>query len=297
MEHAQKLFTTRGGTMILAGIAAVLAGIAVFVYVHNYRNSVKNSGTAATVLVAKSLIPQGTSGEAIAKKQLYQAVSFRESQVKEGAITDPSSLTGRVAATDIFPNQQLTTSEFKAASGTLASTLAGVQRAITIPLDSAHGMIGNVEKGDRVDVYAGFNLNGTPVLRLIMQNVAVVDLKTANRSLGGQSNSQVVLRTTPVQASKLAFASDNGRVWLVLRPSTGGTASPPNLVTVGTEILNQPSIQAAKSLGDDRWARRSRHSSRSKPASGRTGWPTSCPEAMTSRSSSTSRASRPASPA
>src|SRR5437867_1326412 len=143
MEHAQKLFSTRGGTMILAGIAALLAGIAVFVYIHNYRSSVKSGGTAATVLVAKSLIPQGTPGEAVAKKELYQAQSIRESELKEGAISDPSSLSGRVAATDIFPGQQLTSADFTTSSGTLASTLSGRERAITIPIDGAHGMIGN----------------------------------------------------------------------------------------------------------------------------------------------------------
>jgi Flp pilus assembly protein CpaB len=249
MEHAQKLFSTRGGTMILAGIAALLAGLAVFVYVHNYRNSVKSNGTAATVLVAKGLIPQGTPGASVATKQLYQAQSIRESQLKEGVISDPSSLTGQVAATDIFPGQQLTSSDFTASSGTLASTLSGRQRAITIPIDGAHGMIGNIQAGDRVDVYAGFNVNGQPVLRLIMQNVPVVDVNTSGNQFGSSSGSQVVLRTTPLQASKLAFTSDNGRLWLVLRPPTGGRLTPPNLVTVGTLILHQPPIQAARSLG------------------------------------------------
>jgi pilus assembly protein CpaB len=249
MEHAQKLFSTRGGTMILAGVAAVLAGIAVFVYVHNYRDSVKSGGTAATVLVAKSLIPQGTPGDTVATGQLYQAQSIRESQLKEGAISDPSSLSGQVAATDIFPGQQLKSSDFTGAAGTLAGSLSGRQRAITIPIDGAHGMIGNIEAGDRVDVYAGFNLNGVPVLRLIMQDIAVADTNASGNQLGSSSTSQVVLRTTPIQASNLAFASDNGRIWLVLRPTTGGKVSPPNLVTVGTLILRQQPIQAARSLG------------------------------------------------
>jgi Flp pilus assembly protein CpaB len=249
MEHAQKLFSTRGGTMVLAGFAAVLAGIAVFVYVHNYRNSVKSGGTAATVLIAKGLIPQGTPGDTVAKNELYQAQSIRESQLKEGAFSDPSSLSGQVAARDIFPGQQLASADFKASSGSLASTLSGVQRAITIPIDASHGMIGNIQVGDRVDVYAGFNVNNTPVLRLIMQNISVADINTSSGSLGSTAGSDVVLRTTSSQASDLAFASDNGRIWLVLRPPTRGKVSPPTLVTVGTLILHQPSIKAAQALG------------------------------------------------
>src|SRR5215831_17521882 len=125
MEHAQRLFSTRGGTMVLAGLAAVLAAIAVFVYIHNYRNSVAKGGTPATVLVAKSLIPQGTPGDAVATRQLYQATTIRESQLQEGAISDVGSLKGQVAATDILPNQQLTDADFTSAGGGLASELAG----------------------------------------------------------------------------------------------------------------------------------------------------------------------------
>jgi len=234
--------------MILAGGAALLAGIAVFIYVHNYRDSVKSGGTAATVLVAKTLIPQGTPGNAVATRQLYQAQSIRESQLREGAISDPSSLSGRVAAVDVFPGQQLTASAFTASSGTLASTLSGRERAITIPIDGARGMIGNVHAGDRVDIYAGFNVNSQPVLRLIMQNIPVVDIITGSQ-FGGSSSSQVVLRTTPVQASNLAFASDNGRIWFVLRPPTRGKVTPPNLVTAGSLILRLPPIEVRRSLG------------------------------------------------
>ncbi len=248
MEHAQKLFSTRGGTLVLAGGAALLAAIAVFVYIHNYRDSVKQGGTAATVLVAKSLIPQGTPGDAVATKQLFQAHAIRESQLKNGAISDPASLRGRVAAVDIFPGQQLTAADFGASSGTLASTLSGRERAITIPIDGAHGMIGNLQAGDRVDVYAGFNVAGKAVLRLIMQNIAVADLTTGNQ-FGGSSATQVVLRTTPVQASNLAFASDNGRLWFVLRPPTGGRLSPPTLVSVETLILRESPVRLLKSVG------------------------------------------------
>ena len=47
MEHAQKLFSTRGGTLVLAGGAALLAAIAVFVYIHNYRDRGKPPSKAA----------------------------------------------------------------------------------------------------------------------------------------------------------------------------------------------------------------------------------------------------------
>jgi pilus assembly protein CpaB len=260
MEFAQKLFSTRGGTMALAGLAAVIAAIAVFAYVKHYRNSVQKGGTAATVLVAKSLIVKGTPGSAIATQQLFQVQSIRESQLREGAISDPASLRGRIAKNDIYPSQQLTSSDFTSAGSSLSNQLTGAERAITIPMDTAHGMIGEISAGDRVDVYAGFNISpvdslgrpigsgaSRPVLRLIMQDIPVLDVTKSNR-FGGTQNSEVTLRATAYQAEKLAFASDNGKLWLSLRPPSGASASPPNLITAETLILNQSPAIALRSF-------------------------------------------------
>lgn len=259
MEYAQKLFSTRGGTLILAGIAAVIAAIAVFVYVDNARDSAKSGGLAATVLVAKEPIPKGTPGEVVASRELFQVQSVRQSQLREGAITDPVSLRDRVAATDILPGSQLTASDFTTSNVTLASRLAGQQRAITISLDRAHA--GPLEEGDRVDVYAGFQLQAVdatgrpvgsgqarPVLRLIMQSIPVLQTESDRR--GSSSGSQqVTLQTTARQASELAFAADNGDVWLTMRPPTGAGPSPNNLVTTETLLLGVPPVTVLRGFG------------------------------------------------
>ena len=259
MEHAQKLFSTRGGTLILAGIAAVLAAVAVFVYVNNARDSAKSEGLAATVLVAKSLIPKGTPGEVVATQELFQVQNVRQSQLREGAIADPASLQGRVAATDILPSSQLTAADYTTSGVTLASRLTGHQRAITISLDAAHG--GQLEVGDRVDVYAGFQIQpvdasgrpvgsgqARPVLRLIMQAIPVLDLESSSGGVGTGSD-QVTLQTTARQASELAFAADNGQLWLTVRPPTGAAKSPANLVTTETLLLGVPPVTVLQSFG------------------------------------------------
>jgi pilus assembly protein CpaB len=262
MELTQKLFSTRGGTLALAGLAAVIAAIAVAVYVKHYRDTVSKGATPATVLVATSLIPKGTPGTEIATKDLFQAQSIRESQLRTGAISDTASLRGMVAKTDILPRQQLTTSDFTTASGGMASQLSADQRAITIPVDTAHGMIGQITTGDRIDVYAGFEVTpidalGRPlsnlgqsraVLRLIMQNITVLGV-TKSAQFGGANNSQVTLRTTAYQASELAFAADNGKLWLVLRPPSGAKPSPPKLMTVETLLLGASPVTELHSLG------------------------------------------------
>jgi Flp pilus assembly protein CpaB len=263
MEIAHKLFSTRAGTFILAGFAALLATLVVLVYLHKYRSSVKLGGEPATVLVAKQLIQKGTPGAAIASAHLFQATSIRQSQLPEGAISDPSSFAGRVAARDIYPAERLTASDFVVATNSLVSQLTSNQRAMTLPIDSAHGLIGSVHSGDHVDVYAGFNVTpvdsqgrplasggqARPVLRLIVQNVPVLGVSASKSGIGAGNESDVTLKVSPAQAGKLAFASDNGKVWLVLRPPNGARAAGLNLVTAETMLLGIPPVQVLTSFG------------------------------------------------
>jgi pilus assembly protein CpaB len=220
---SSRLFATRGGTIALGVFAALLALLVLLLYLSHYRSSIRSSSAPVPVLVAKRLIPQGTSGDVLGTAGGFEATEVAQDTVKEGAITDPALLKGRVAAADIYPGQQLTALDFSpTAVAPLGSRLRGKQRAVSIPIDAVHGMIGTVVPGDRVDVYA--NLSG--VIKAIMQNVLVLgESGTAGSSgLGssGTSASAITLRVAPASAGRLIFASDNGKVWIVLRPATQG---------------------------------------------------------------------------
>jgi pilus assembly protein CpaB len=186
------------------------------------------------VLVAKHLIPQGTAGDVLGTGGGFEATEVSKDTVKEGAITDPALLKGRVAVSDIYPGQQLTVADFTpTAAATLGARLTGKQRAISIPIDGVHGMIGTVVPGDRVDVYA--NLSG--VIKPILQNVYVLGVSGSGTSsgLGSSSTSSasaITLRVSPGTAGRLAFASDNGKVWVVLRPATQGGGISPKATTL-----------------------------------------------------------------
>jgi Flp pilus assembly protein CpaB len=261
MEYVQKLISTRKGSLYVAAIAALLAGVVILAYLNQYRDNLKAGGTPVTVLVARTTIPRGTSGNVVANKAMFTATTIRESQLREGAISDPASLRGTVATTEIYEGAQLTATDFSGDASSLASTLTESQRIVSIPLDAAHGLIGQIEEGDHVDVYAGFNVvplraDGTPasggqarpVLRLIMSDVPVVNVgDSSDRAASASSN--VSLQVDDAEAAKLAFASDNGKLWLSLRPSVGATASKPGIVTVETLLLGVPPVTAVRSLG------------------------------------------------
>lgn len=257
MEFAQRLISTRAGTIAVAAGAALLAGVSIAVYLNRYRHSVSSQGAPVTVLVAKRAIAKGTSGDVIAGQALFTTATLRESQLREGAFSDPAAIRGRVAVRDVYKGQQLTAADFLAGTASLPSTLTGTERVVTVPLDTAHGLIGHVQAGDRVDVYGGFNITPVgsaatgsqafPVTRRLMENILVVDASAAAKtSVGTQGNTTVSLRMTDAQAAKVAFAVDNGKVWLALRPAVNAKSTKQGLVTTESEVLGLPPLPVSQ---------------------------------------------------
>lgn len=267
MQFAQRLLSTRGGTIAVSAAAALLAAAVFIAYLHRYRESVSSSTEPVTILVSKGLIEKGTPGNIVGSQGLYQTATTPKDEVLDGAITDPDLLRGRLAIEDIYPGQQLTVSQFTASGAdAIGNRLTSDQRAISVPIDVAHGLVGKVQVGDRVDVFGGFNVkrlqvDGTPdpeavdrpVLKLIMEDALVIDVP--EQQAGGfarAEKSEVTLRVTDEQAANLAFASDNGKVWIVLRPKANAKATTPNIVTLETVLFGVPSVTAVRSFGGKR---------------------------------------------
>ena len=248
MHVASKLISTKRGTVFVAAAAALLAGILILVYLNGYRSSVKAEGAPVTVLIARTDIPKGTSGTVIAQQGLFKTTTMRESQLREGAFSDPSSLKGRVTTQEIYKGSQLTSAALAPGAKTLATTLTAKERILGVPLDSAHGLIGEIEAASHVDVYALFKVvqlraDGTPiagaqsrsVLKRIITDVPVIDISSQSGGLGSQTT-KVLLKMNDSEAQKLAFSSDEGKVWLSLRPNTGAESTPPSLVSIETVL-------------------------------------------------------------
>jgi Flp pilus assembly protein CpaB len=266
VQFAQRLLATRGGTIAVSALAAVLAAVVFIVYLSRYRTSLQSSAQPATVLVAKSYIEQGTPGSVVGTEDLFQITETPKSELKDGAISDPDSLRGLVAATDILPGEQLTVSDFTAISpDAVVNKISGEQRAMAVALDAAHGNIGNIQAGDHVDVYGAFNVrrllpDGSvdpdsaerPVVKLIVEDVTVLDAPAEAKTGFGASaadKSNVTLRVSDEQAAHIAFASENGKVWVVLRPKAGAAPSAPDIVTLETVLFGVKPIAAVKSFG------------------------------------------------
>jgi Flp pilus assembly protein CpaB len=242
-------------------MAGILAAAILVAYLHRYRASVRDANVPVTILTANTLIEKGTSGEVIATQDLYKVSSTAKGEVISGAITDPDTLKGRIAVEDIYPGEQLTVAKLSTGAAiSLANKITGEQRAVTLPIESSHGMIGKVSSGDHVDIYGGFNVrplrrDGTPmpgavdrpVVKLLEENVLVLEVPEAGAK--GATKSQMTVRVDDRAAANLAFASDNGVLWAVLRPRANSTATSPDIVTLETLLFGVPPTAAIRSLG------------------------------------------------
>jgi Flp pilus assembly protein CpaB len=237
VDIAHNLFSTRRGSILVGLGAAILAAIVVFVYLHNYRNSLNSAAAPASVLVAKNLIPKGTPGNIVGSNSEFQVASIPKKELQLGALTDPAALNGRIAVADIYPGQQLTAADFAFAPvGALQNQITGADRAINISIDAEHGMTGAIAAGDRIDIFAGLNVQGKPVIKLLLSNVLVLRAPI----LGG---GMYTLRVPETQAAWLAYMADNGRLWFLLRPPSGAQVQFPGLVSAQTLILGYKSVK------------------------------------------------------
>ena len=226
-----KVQQSRGWTLALGIGAAALAAILLTAYLVQYRSSVNDSTAPSPVLVAKKLIPKGTSGTVIAEKQLFQAATLAKDDLKVGAISDPAYLNGRVAVADIFPGQQITTADLSVGlTDALPTQLTGKQRAVAINVGATQGLVGYVASGDRVDIYYEIGAESGNVLGLLAANVLVMRAPTAD-------GVPAILRAPAPLAQTLALAADTGSMWFLLRPA--GDAKNPPKKAVSTQQLQQ----------------------------------------------------------
>ena len=141
-ESGAKLLSSRKGAILLGAAAALLAAILLIVYINRYRSSLNSNIQPTPVLVAKRLIEKGTPVATFGPQGLYQLTQIPRKNVKDGAVADPATIKGRIAADDIYPGQQLTLTDFTAtptAAITTRITAAGPPAGRAFPRLPAPG--------------------------------------------------------------------------------------------------------------------------------------------------------------
>jgi len=209
--------------LVLVGalIFGVLAAVSVSRYLSSAQGFTKNLNKVA---VAKVPIPIGSK---IIPEQIM-VVQFPKESTPDGAFDTPEKLAGRVAVSNIAVREPITESRL-APEGTAAGLSAIIPegyRAMTVKVDDAAGISGFIMPGTLVDVVVTIDpREGSgmqdPISKIVLQNIKVLangqNIDKPKDEREANSVKAVTLQVTPAQAEKLALASSEGKLQLVMR--------------------------------------------------------------------------------
>jgi Flp pilus assembly protein CpaB len=249
-DSLKRFLATRRGAWTVAAVSATLGGLVLMVFLNQYRSSVNDGLDSQPVLTADRLIPEGTSGNVVVSDKLFKPTAVPAKDAKLGSVADAQALVGKVATRDILPGQQIAAADFSATGDGIRSRLVKDGRAIQVPLDGSHGLLGTIRRGDRVDVLVSFNGSktmsaadavggtGQASVRYLMRDIRVSSAPPQGAVTGSGA---VILQVNDKQAVQLAYAADNAKLWFVLRPPVGATESKAPTVSAASIVLgNKP---------------------------------------------------------
>ena len=218
----------RNKRLIIAVLAALAFGLIAAVSVSRYlANAQAYTKNLNNVVIAKVDIPVGSR---IIAEQLTVA-QFPRSVAPEGTYGKiDEKLIGRVAVTRIAAREPITESRLApvgSAAG-LSSVIPEGYRAMNVRVDDVVGISGFIMPNTLVDIVVVIDPpdNGNQrerISKIVLQNIKVLangqNLDKPKNEKEAERVKTVTLQVTPEQAEKLALASSEGRLQLVMRNS------------------------------------------------------------------------------
>jgi len=225
--------------LVVAGIALLLALLA---SVGTYRFLSGSSRVAdlarlqtVGIVVAQVDIPLGST---INPNQVAVSAWPKDNYPKE-ALADPKIAVGRVALRDFFPGEPVVESKLvplNKATGLLSLKVPPGMRAFSVKVNEVVGVGGFLVPDSRVDVIvttSPFQKDQGLISKIVLEDVRVL---AAGQAIEQKDNKPVTVNTvtlavTPEEAEKLALASNDGNIQLILR----GFADTERVMTGGVD--------------------------------------------------------------
>jgi len=209
---------------VLAGalVFGLLAAVSVSRYLSSAQAYTKNLNRVA---VAKVAIPLGSK----IIPEMLTMVQFPKESTPDGTFESPEKVAGRVAVVNIQPREPITESRLapEGTAGGLSAVIPEGFRAMTVKVDDVVGISGFIMPGTLVDVVVvmdpGDKSTQDPISKIVLQNIKVLangqNIDKPENQRDANSVKAVTLLVSPDQAEKLALASSEGKLQLVMRNS------------------------------------------------------------------------------
>jgi pilus assembly protein CpaB len=205
---------------IVAVVIAAVAAYSLYSYLKIQQKKVSEAVATQKVVVAAENIP---IGDTIKDRQLKLA-DWPKANVPQGAFMSIDQVAGRIALNSFQPGDPVTESRLIPTQGpanVLTYKIPEGHRAMTVGVDQVAGVAGFITPGNLVDVVLTTTPPGARLTlsKIVFQNVPILAIGQIVDQKEGKPVlvPTVTMDVTPEQAEKLAIASSQGRLQLVLR--------------------------------------------------------------------------------
>jgi Flp pilus assembly protein CpaB len=217
--------------LVLIGVVLFVAGggiaFATVVAGSNHTTGATEAPVNTPVVVAKSAIPVGTTGQTMVAQGLVAIQLIPQKEYVASDLTSLVGLTDEVLTSAVHKGSAVEATELT--PSTTSISLPKGDDGVAISMAGVAGLAGYLQPGSDVDVYANINKlsQGTqplssaiaiPCTELLMTDIQVLDTSSVVPALGRSSSSAgrtvpstitVLLAVNPNQARVLQFMSQN----------------------------------------------------------------------------------------
>jgi pilus assembly protein CpaB len=245
---------------VLSLAIAAFASYSLYNYLKGQEARVQSAVATSKVVVAAQEIPPGT---AINATQL-KTVDWPQGAAPQGAFSSTDQVVSRVALDRFAAGEPIIDGKLvpkEGQTGILSYRIPEGHRAMTVRVDDVAGVAGFITPGNRVDVVLTTRpSNQQPISKIVLQNVPV--LATGQIIEQKKDEKPVVVPTVtmdvvPEDAEKLAIASTQGTLQLVLRRAGDADIAKTAGATV-VKVISSSSFREAPAPGKPAPVRRAR---------------------------------------
>jgi pilus assembly protein CpaB len=218
---------SRGIVTVAAFLLAVIATVAVFLYVNGVRDEAEGGGEQVEVVVSTVDLPAGADLDDAIADGSFTTATIAEDDVVEGVVSSLDDLEGRVTRYPILAGEQITTARLQGSTDELPGGVLGIPKgleAISISVDQPRVIGGAASAGDHVTVFATFAQAGQATVEVPVtinlvpdaQVLKVEDPDSEGGVSGGSGQTVITLALSTKEAQELVFAQEVGTIWFAL---------------------------------------------------------------------------------
>jgi pilus assembly protein CpaB len=204
--------------LVAALVVAALGTTMVFLYVNGVNDRALSKQEPVKVLVAKNLIPAGTSVEQASADSSFELKTISRGDAIPNVLGSTTPLNGMVATAPIYPGEQIVPQKFGDAASTVA--IAPGKLAISIPLSDPAQVAGFVTPNQKVALFVNAASRDGGQVSLLLPEVKVLAIGNQTATTGTDTKTggttSLTLEVDQVQYQKVLYAQTHGQIRLGL---------------------------------------------------------------------------------